>query len=120
MSESRILFTPYPCSGQDKCRDCFTLALSLKNSTISMSVEYRNRYNALLAAYCLDSDLRLGNPVVPLDFQLWCTSGSSFALPPFAQCFHDLRRKALSFDLAFVVVLPLVTDGFVFPTMSSL
>ena len=31
-----------------------------------MSVEYRNRYNALLAAHCLDSDLRLGIPVVPL------------------------------------------------------
>ena len=31
-----------------------------------MSVEYRNRYNALLAVYCLDSDLRLGIHVVPL------------------------------------------------------
>ena len=25
-----------------------------------MSMEYRNHYNALLAAYCLDSDLRFG------------------------------------------------------------
>ena len=25
-----------------------------------MSVEFPNRYNALLAAYCLDSDLRFG------------------------------------------------------------
>src|SRR3954470_7260173 len=33
---------------------------------------------------------------------------------------YDLRRKSLFFDLVFAIVLPLDTDGFVFPTMSSL
>ena len=69
-------------------------------------MEYRNRYNALLAAYCLDSELRLGIHVVPLDFPIPDKVLVVLCPPSSCRCFHDLRRKALSFDLIFVVVLP--------------
>src|SRR4051812_43334423 len=63
---------------------------------------------------------QVGIPVVPL------TSLNSVIIwvihchPSFCRCFYNLRRKSLSLDLVFTIILPLDTDGFVFSTMSSL
>src|SRR3954462_8360764 len=63
---------------------------------------------------------KVGIPVVPLASPILGFIWVIHCHPSFCRCFHDLRRKALSFDPDLVVVLPLDTDGFVFPTMSSL
>src|ERR1041385_3726429 len=62
----------------------------------------------------------LGIPVVPLASPILGIIWVIHCHPSFYRCFYDLCRKSLSLDLVFVIVLPLVTDGFVFLTMSSL
>src|SRR3954469_15323399 len=59
------------------------------------------------------------HPVVPLASLNSVIIWVDLCPPSFCWCFYDLRRKALSLDLVFVVVPPLDTDGFVLSTMSS-
>src|SRR3954469_8410200 len=59
------------------------------------------------------------HPVVPLASLNSVIIWVDLCPPSFCWCFYDLRRKALSLDLVFTVVLPLDTDGFVLSTMSS-
>jgi hypothetical protein len=62
----------------------------------------------------------LGIPVVPLASLVSDIIWVIHCHPSFYRCFYDLRQKSLSLDLVFAIVLPLVTDVFVIPTMSSL
>jgi hypothetical protein len=63
---------------------------------------------------------QVGIPVVPLASPILGIIWVIHCHPSFYRCFYDLRRKSLSLDLVFAIVLPLVTDVFVIPTMSSL
>src|SRR4051812_43458948 len=54
-------FAPYPWSGQDKCRRCFYSRLNPFTTLGSRVCVVWNCNNALLASYCLDSDISVGN-----------------------------------------------------------
>ena len=72
-------------------------------------VEYRNRYNALLAAYCLDSELRLGILVVhlvyptPVDIMVVCCLHSCCLV---SSRFCENASVDRRFELPFFLLIP--------------
>src|SRR3954469_21673151 len=107
MSESRNLFTPYPCSGQDKCRRCFNSRLipfkplgsrvcGVSKSLQCFAWEVLSRFRA-----------QVGTPVVPLASPILGIIWVIRCHPSFCRCLHDLRRKhypLIRFSLSFLLL----------------
>ena len=121
LSESRILLLLTFVLVRTSAVNVLTLALSPSKLQDLECVEYRNRYNALLASYCLDSDLRFGKSCSTFSlFDSGLTSWSSIDFSPFAQYPHDLSENA-SLDRHLPLSFLLLISGWLcLSTLSSL